>query len=298
MHRPFLFFIACLSLAGTLSANEPISFVVSIPPLKWFVEQMIPEADVAVLLDEGADPHTFAPSPSQVRALHRADVWVTAGLPFERALQRALHDTKGPLIVAPDAIAEHDHESHEAHEEHEEHQHEDPHWWLGFHSHLPVDLALAHRRFVNVPENHGGNVAPGAVERTRELLQLEAALRNELVSLLAPHEGRAFFVLHPAFGHFAEAFGLRQMAVEVEGRAPSPRQLRNILEQMRSEGATTLFVQPQGNRAAAEAIARAADVELVEINPLRENWPVMMREIGEALARSFERSSKITRQAR
>ena len=33
---------------------------------------------------------------------------------------------------------------------------------------------------------------------------------------LAPHKGRAFLVDHPAWSHFAEEYGLRQLAIKAE----------------------------------------------------------------------------------
>jgi len=55
-----------------------------------------------------------------------------------------------------------------------------------------------------------------------------AALTAELEALHAEIAGpgalpgRELFVFHPAFGYFADAYGLRQVAVETGGKEPAP----------------------------------------------------------------------------
>ena len=46
-------------------------------------------------------------------------------------------------------------------------------------------------------------------------------INTELINSLAPIRGKSFFVFHPAFGYFADAYGLKQVAVEVEGKKPT-----------------------------------------------------------------------------
>ncbi len=36
-----------------------------------------------------------------------------------------------------------------------------------------------------------------------------------------------FIVFHPAWGYFAEAYGLEQVPVEIEGKEPKPSQLKD-----------------------------------------------------------------------
>ena len=40
--------------------------------------------------------------------------------------------------------------------------------------------------------------------------------------MLAPYRGHSFYVFHPGFGYFADAYGLRQEAVEAGGHSPTP----------------------------------------------------------------------------
>ncbi len=44
----------------------------------------------------------------------------------------------------------------------------------------------------------------------------------------APLDGEKFLVFHPAFGYFADTYGLRQEAIETGGREPAADWLSNL----------------------------------------------------------------------
>ena len=61
------------------------------------------------------------------------------------------------------------------------------------------------------------------------------ALDNRIAAVLKPLKGRKFYVFHPAFGHFGEAYGLKQVAVETGGKEPSAKQLAALIKKARKE---------------------------------------------------------------
>mgnify|MGYP002062966515 CR=1 FL=1 len=50
-----------------------------------------------------------------------------------------------------------------------------------------------------------------------------ARLDTRITALLAPYRGRPIFVFHPAFGYFADSYGLEQVAVEHGAKEPGAR---------------------------------------------------------------------------
>jgi zinc transport system substrate-binding protein len=80
-----------------------IEVIASILPLAHLVENIGGErVDVTVMVPPGADPHTFAPTPGQMRAVTRAKMYVKAGsgLVFECAwMDRIRAQNEGMLIV-------------------------------------------------------------------------------------------------------------------------------------------------------------------------------------------------------
>ena len=104
-------------------------------------------------------------------------------------------------------------------------------------------------------------------ELTIELGELDVWIEDTL----APYRGRAFVVFHPSWGYFADDYGLRQIAIETEGKEPSDSELTGIQEETRSLGVSVVFVQPQIAGKSAQAIAGAmgSDVLLVPRDAVR-----------------------------
>ena len=125
----------------------------------------------------------------------------------------------------------------------------------------------------------------------RETLAELEALDGELRALLAPYEGKTFYIYHPALGYFAQAYGLHQKAVEFEGKKPTPRQLQELVAQARSDGARVIFVQPQFDVRSAESIAEAIGGSVVTLDPLRADVFANLREIAAELAEAFSREN-------
>ena len=218
------FFLCFLCTAGT-AAGSALEVFVSIPPLKYLTDQ-VGESWVKthVLVASGQDPHTFAPRPAQVRLLARARIYFTVGLAFEHSLvDRFHHSLPGLHIVDLAAVLPH-RQTLSGHHASGQDQHEDPHIWLD-----PQKL----KKMARVVASALSEIDPAhAMQYQANLQRVEARLEKVYTTIkaqLAPYAGSAIYVFHPAFGHFASAFGLRQEAVESQGKSPTPRQLARLI---------------------------------------------------------------------
>ena len=77
-------------------------------------------------------------------------------------------------------------------------------------------------------------------------------LNRTITQALAPVKGSTVFVFHPSYGYLCDAFGLRQMAIEMEGKTPKGRELSTFIAQAKEQNVRVIFVQPQFDRNAAE----------------------------------------------
>ena len=107
------------------------------------------------------------------------------------------------------------------------------------------------------------------------------ALDRQLKHLFAGKQGMQFMVFHPAWGYFAHAYGLQQLPIEFEGKAPKPAQLREVIEHARAKGIKVIFVQPQFSVKSAKLVAREIGGQVVFADPLAEDWLANMRRIAE-----------------
>lgn len=119
------------------------------------------------------------------------------------------------------------------------------------------------------------------------LSQRLGGLDKTITARLAPYSGESFFVFHPAFGYFAHAYHLHQVAVETGGKSPTPRQLSVLIGKARAEKVKVIFVQPQFDPRSVEVVAQAIGGQVITLDPLGEdvaaNLKRMADKIGEAL---------------
>lgn len=279
--RLFLVFLFG-SLAGAYGAS-PVNVLVAVPPYVEIARALGGDAvTVQTLLEAGESHESFAPTPGRVLGWRHAELYWSIGLDFESQWLPKLQTLASGMEVVDSPLdlhagpAGHDH----AHG----HAHGDAHAWLD-----PSLMRVQARAFVE----HLITLRP---ERRAEFeANLEAferhsrALEEKIASRLAPYKGSRFYVYHGAFDYFAAAFGLEQVALQRGARPPSVRELAELIEQARADGATVVFVQPQESVAAARKLARAIGAEVISLDPLAADWDANLLAIAAALEIDFAR---------
>ena len=79
-----------------------------------------------------------------------------------------------------------------------------------------------------------------------------------------------FIVYHPALTYYARDYGIRQVAIETDGKEPSARQLAGIIRNARKDKVRKIFYQNQFPKSVVEVIAQDMEAEYIEIDPLDE----------------------------
>jgi len=287
------------------AAGEKIIVAATIPPLADMVGQIGRElVEVLTLVPAGADVHTYEPRPRQMAGLSRAALLFATATEFDRAWAPRLAAANPGLRVVDLAagldtisMAGHGHEEapghdhagdpEHGHEAEQEHAHEagaaDPHVWLSPRRVMAMAGAIRDALAALDPA-HAREYTANAAAFTTEA----QALDTELASLFAGLRGRRFLVFHPSWGYLAADYGLIQVAVEQGGREPSPRELARIIDQARSLGIGTVFVQPQISARAARALADALGADVVMADPLARDWAANLRQVAGELAKALK----------
>ncbi len=269
-------------------ATDRLQVFAGIPPVAYLVERIGgPRVEVHVLLQPGQNPHVFQISPRQVVAMDKASLFFKISMPFENTLVEKLEARQGRIRVidASRAIAKRIMED-ECGETGGDHEHEvgepDPHVWL-----CPANLKIMAATIADALVE----AAPADAARfraNRAVLDAELdALDGRLRRVLRPFQGQTFYVFHPAFGYFADAYGLKQKSVETEGKSPTPRQLRALVHQARAEGVKIIFLQPQFSRRSAQTIADAIGGAVAPIDSLTPNVVENLDEMAAKIGRSL-----------
>ena len=117
-------------------------------------------------------------------------------------------------------------------------------------------------------------------ETNYRLLQQELkALDERTAARIAASDVEYFIIYHPALTYYARDYGLRQIAIEADGKEPSAKQLTQIIRQAREDGVRRILYQSQFPASAVEVIARDIDAQYVEVDPLREDVIANIEEI-------------------
>ena len=264
--------------------------VVSLPPQVWLVESIGgPRVEVAALVGPGESEETYSPTDAQVSAALRARVFFRIGASFEQAPWFRALDAAERLEIADtrdgvDLIPMRGNAGPNAAPGTSTSL--DPHVWTSPRR-LTVQARTVAATLTRLDPDGRDLYDRRLVEVTREL----EALDRELAALLEPYRGRAFFVFHPTWGYLANDYGLRQIAVETEGKEPTDRDLTRLLELARVERPRALLVEPQVPSNVAAAVAGAIGAAVVRHDSLAADVPATLRSVARSLAEAFAPSS-------
>lgn len=263
-------------MASGAFAAEKINIFVSILPLKYLVEQVGGDfVDVSVMVKPGADPHTYEPKPKQMVSLSKATAYFTIGITFEDVwLPKFKAVNPKMVIIHADENIEKIPMKTDSFYSRPDHDHGllDPHVWTS-----PPLVKTLCKNILN------GLVKIDAARQSiytanhRKFEKEINRIHGELQSIFAGKKGLSFMVFHPAWGYFAETYGLNQISIEVEGKKPKPAQLKRLIEYARNHGIKIIFIQPQVSDRKAKIIAKAIEGEVVPADPLAYDWTENIR---------------------
>lgn len=260
--------MACVPEAET---SDKLGVVVTILPQAEFVEKVGGEkVNITVMVPPGASPHTYEPTPSQMTALARAEIYtkVGSGVEFELVWMDKLLATNPDMLVV-DCSHEIELQEMAADYEHEgEHQvGNDPHIWMSpANARIMVDN-ISKGLIEADPENRGYYQQ----NRDAYLQQLEE-IDNEIRDRLARLENRRLMVYHPAFGYFTRGYDITMISIEREGKEPTAATLTRLIEQAKAHDIRVIFAEPQFDPKSAEVIAEAIGGKVVLIDALSKDY--------------------------
>jgi len=273
-------------LADKAGAADKLPVFVSILPQAYFVERIGGErVAVQVMVQPGASPATYEPKPRQMAALAGTKLYFAIGVPFEKTwLPRIMGAHAALKIVHTDQGIEkmtmqaHHHEEEEAEgEKHEDHDHitPDPHVWVS-----PPDVLIQAQNITTALQQADPEHRDFYETNRRAFASDIQALDTEIRSILADKRDQRFMVFHPSWGYFARAYGLQQIAIEIEGKDPKPAQLQELIKVAREQQIRVVFVQPQFSTKSAGLIAEAIGGKIAFADPLARDWLVNLKSVA------------------
>jgi zinc transport system substrate-binding protein len=280
-----LFLVSCNS--GNYSGNKKV-ITVSISPFSYFVKAISgSDYDINVMVPASADPHIYEPVPGQLTSLGNSVAYISDGyLGFEltwlekfyeanRKMRKLSLGDKIDLIeAAEDQVGSHTEGA-------------DPHYWVSPKSALVIAGSVRTLLTELNPEKKA------EYDKRYEVLTDSISKLDSLATkLFSGFRGGTFMIFHPALGYLARDYGLVQLAVENEGKEPTPSSMKKLIDLAGEKKLKIIFIQRGFDTKNAGAIAVETGAELVAVDPMSEDWPGSVREIINEIFRSLVISSK------
>ena len=263
-----------LQIPNTVQAG-PTTVFVSIAPQKYFVERIGgDEVQVEVMVNPGESPATFNPNPKKMSQLANAKLYFSIGVPFEKVWISRIKNIQPKLQVVP--LNKNIYIAPSSHPQHDE---GDTHIWLS----PPLVKIMAAEIEASLSRQRPEKSDFFKINYQTLIKEIDK-LDQEIQQVFAKGKNRTFMVFHPAWTHFAKAYGLEQISIENQGKEPGPRALQRIINKGKKLNIKVIFVQKQFGLSVAKKIAKMIGATVKEMDPLTENYMDSMRNTAKAIS--------------
>lgn len=251
---------------------EPLNVTVSILPQKYFVERIGGDlVNVSVMVQPGESPATYEPKPEQMTALANSVAYISIGVPFEKAWLEKFQAANSSMKMVDTTQGIDRKETPDGGF--------DPHIWLSP-SLVKIQSETIYSALAVLDPDNEGVYKANLDAFISDIEELDANIRTTLEKT----ESKKFIVFHPAWGYFAQDYGLEMIPVEVGGQEPSAQELAALIEQAKAENIKVVFAQPEFSQEDAETIAQEISGEVILIGPLNPDWLNNLNKVAETFA--------------
>lgn len=289
--------VLCLwSSVSSGPADATVRVVATIFPVADMVRQVGKDAvEVVTLLPPGASPHTFEPTPAQIREIAHARLFICVGAGLDTWTTKLLAAQAGAITVVTltdglqllgaagtsaagtSAVGTHG---------------GDPHVWLDpvlVRDHMVPAIVVGLSR---VDPDGRAAFERAAGEFRAALTSLDADIRDTL----APLANRNYVAFHSAWRYFGQRYNLHEVAaVEAfPGKEPSAKEIAAIVEKARAARVRVVLIEPQFNPRVAQQIAREFGGQALVVDPIggpdvpgRSHYTDLMRDNSRVFAEAL-----------
>lgn len=212
------------------------------------------KVQVTTMVPAGAEPHDWEPAPRDLTRLGRSKVFVYNGIvePWAEQALTALGERNIMGVQAGKGLYECNGK-------------QDPHIWLSPKKAL-VEVERITDAFCAADAANADYYRANSKKYCAELVVLD----KKLEQISASAKRKNFVTAHAAFGHLANDYGLRQLAVaglspEAE---PTPADLQRLINTVRQEKVKYIFFETLSNPKTAKLLAEETGAQVAVLDPL------------------------------
>ncbi|MFA5381096.1 MAG: zinc ABC transporter substrate-binding protein [Candidatus Izemoplasmatales bacterium] len=251
-----------ISCVNNPTTSDKIKVAVSIVPESAFVEAIAGDlVEVVTVIPPGYSPGNYEPSSQFMEDLSNASVYFAIGVAAEDAtIIPFLEDDI--LIIHLDEIVALTYQERMFSGESR-----DPHIWLSIKRVIVMVNAIANA----LVSLDSGNEAIYLANASAYIASLQS-VDSLLVSAFSSITMNKFIVFHPAYGYFADDYGLDMIAVEEDGKEATASHLTDVIDIANANDIHTIFYQAEIDSSQVEAFAEEINAVMVELDPLAYDY--------------------------
>jgi zinc transport system substrate-binding protein len=241
----------------------------TIPPIAGLVEKIAgKQFTVISLVPSGKDPHTFEPTPKNTILLSRSKAYFTIGLPLENKLKSKLSKNVNFVDISSGverrSIGDDDKKK------------SDPHIWLGY-----PQLKVMAKNIKDELISYYPKDKEKLIKNYNEFMNILDNMNKLNLKLFANFKGKSVMFYHPSFGYFTDAYGLKQVSIEKNGKQPTPKEFAKLLDYIKKNDIKAIFVQPQFDRRVGEELSMSTGyIQTYVLNPLERDILKLFHEVS------------------
>jgi zinc transport system substrate-binding protein len=259
--------------APKAETTDKIGVAVTILPQAEFVESVGGQnVSVTVMVPAGEDPHTHAPTISQLAAVKQARLYaeVGSGVDFELSYMGSIAEANSNMLVVDCSKGVELIEN-------------DPHIWLS-----PRNARIMVQNICDGLIQVDPQDRDYYIQNENEYLAKLDKLDTDISGNLTGITNRWFMVFHPAWAYFAADYNLTQLAIEIEGKTPSPKDIADVVQEAKDHNIKVVFASPEFDVRSAQTIAEAIGGRVALIDPLARDYIDNMYQVLSELVQGME----------
>ena len=269
-------FVLVLGACGQKTSQDSkeakgMKIVTSFYPIYAMVKEISGDLNDVRMIQSSSGIHSFEPSANDIAAIYDADVFVYHSHTLESwagSLDLSLQNSKVKVIEASEGMTLErvsGLEDMQAGDGIDEKTLYDPHTWLD-----PEKVA-EETQIIADKLSELDNANRDTYQKNAQSYSNKAHdLTNKYKPIFEKASQKTFVTQHTAFSYLAKRFGLNQLGIAgiSPDQEPSPRQLTEIQEFVKTYKVKTIFTESNASSMVADTLVKSTSVSLKTLNPL------------------------------
>lgn len=269
-------FVLVLGACGQKTSQDSkeakgMKIVTSFYPIYAMVKEISGDLNDVRMIQSSSGIHSFEPSANDIAAIYDANVFVYHSHTLESwagSLDPSLQKSKVKVLEASEGMTldrVSGLEDIEVGKGVDEKSLYDPHTWLD-----PEKVAEEAQIIADKLSELDSENKEIYQSNAKKFIDQAHELTNKYKPIFDKVEQRTFVTQHTAFSYLAKRFGLNQLGIAgiSPDQEPSPRQLTEIQEFVKTYKVKTIFTESNASSKVADTLVKSTSVSLKTLNPL------------------------------